>query len=78
MFKRIEAAIGEKQTEFPTDKEEVFVFKARVEEAQRHARVEMKALHADRGNRGAVLTGRRPATGGNKRGRSDNADAEEG
>lgn len=74
IFKRIEAALGDQQSEYPTDKEEVFVFKTRVEEAQRHARNEMKNLHADRGNKGAVLKGRRPST---KRTRDD-MDKEEG
>lgn len=76
IFKRIEAALGEQQQEYPTEKEEVFVFKTRVEEAQRHARNEMKNLHQDRGKKGAVLKGRRPAKG-SKRGRDD-MDAEEG
>lgn len=76
IFKRIEAALGQTQEEYPTEKEEVFVFKPRVEEAQREARNEMKTLHADRGNKGAVLKGRRPANSG-KRSR-DNMDAEEG
>lgn len=76
IFKRIEAALGDEQKEYPTEKEEVFVFKTRVEEAQRHARNEMKTLHADRGKKGAVLKGRRPANGG-KRGRDD-MDKEEG
>ncbi|KAG9233436.1 P-loop containing nucleoside triphosphate hydrolase protein [Amylocarpus encephaloides] len=73
---RIEAALGEKQDEYKPDKEEVMVFKARVEEAQRHARNEMKNLHEDRGKKGSVLKGRRPAKGG-KRGRDD-MDREEG
>lgn len=73
---RIEAALGMKQKEYETVKDEVMVFKARVEEAQRHARNEMKNLHEDRGSKGAVLKGRRPAKGG-KRGR-DEMDKEEG
>lgn len=77
IFKRIEAALGEQQKEYPTEKEEVFVFKTRVEEAQRHARNEMKNLHEDRGKKGAVLKGRRPAAKSGKRGRDD-MDAEEG
>jgi ATP-dependent RNA helicase DDX47/RRP3 len=75
---RIEAALGKKQKEYETVKEEVMVFKARVEEAQRHARNEMKNLHEDRGKRGATLKGRRPAKGaGGKRSR-DEMDREEG
>lgn len=75
---RIEAALGKKQQEYETVKEEVMVFKARVEEAQRHARNEMKNLHEDRGKKGATLKGRRPAKGTNsKRGR-DEMDKEEG
>lgn len=59
------------------------VFQARVEEAQRHARNEMKNLHADRdsGRKGATLKGRhRPTTTGGKGGkrRRDDMDAEEG
>ncbi|KAH8662935.1 P-loop containing nucleoside triphosphate hydrolase protein [Tricladium varicosporioides] len=73
---RIEAALGKKQEEYATEKEEVMVFKARVEEAQRHARNEMKNLHEDRGKKGSILKGRRPANGG-KRGR-DEMDREEG
>jgi ATP-dependent RNA helicase DDX47/RRP3 len=74
---RIEAALGAKQKEYDTEKETVMVFKARVEEAQRHARNEMKNLHEDRGKKGSVLKGRRPTTGGAKRGRDD-MDREEG
>ena len=74
---RIEAALGKKQKEYDYDKEEVMVFKARVEEAQRHARNEMKNLHEDRGKKGSVLKGRRPKGGDKKRGR-DEMDREEG
>lgn len=77
IFKRIEAALGDTQTSYPTEKDEVFVFKTRVEEAQREARNEMKNLHADRGNRGAVLKGRQRSGGGAKRSRDD-MDAEQG
>ncbi|ORY56643.1 P-loop containing nucleoside triphosphate hydrolase protein [Pseudomassariella vexata] len=75
---RIEAALGKKQEEYQTDKDEVMVFKSRVEEAQRHARNEMKTLIEDRGNRGATLRGKgkfQPKNG--KRGR-DHMDTEEG
>lgn len=82
MFQRIEFALGDKQKEYPTEREEVMVFKARVEEAQRHARNEMKNLHADRdsGRKGATLKGRhRPTAGGaGKKRRRDDMDAEEG
>ncbi|KAJ1334207.1 ATP-dependent RNA helicase DDX47/RRP3 [Microdochium nivale] len=60
---RIEAALGQKQTEYESDKEEVMVFKARVEEAQRRSRTEMKNLQEDRGNKGSVLKGRRDRDG---------------
>ncbi|CAD6446728.1 9a6f954c-3fc3-4172-b4fb-640ce814a683 [Sclerotinia trifoliorum] len=76
IWMRIEAALGKKQEEYQIVKDEVMVFKPRVEEAQRHARNEMKNLHEDRGKRGAVLKGRRPANGA-KRGR-DEMDREEG
>ncbi|RAL63840.1 hypothetical protein DID88_003483 [Monilinia fructigena] len=75
IWMRIEAALGKKQDEYQTVKDEVMVFKPRVEEAQRHARNEMKNLHEDRGKKGAVLKGRRPANG-SKRGR-DEMDREE-
>lgn len=74
---RIEAALGKKQKEYDYDKEEVMVFKARVEEAQRHARNEMKNLHEDRGKKGSVLKGRRHKGRDKKRGR-DEMDREEG
>jgi ATP-dependent RNA helicase DDX47/RRP3 len=72
---RIEAALGKKLQQHDTEKDEVMVFKSRVEEAQRNAKMEMSNLHEDRGNRGSVLKGRRPKTG--KRDRSD-MDKEEG
>jgi ATP-dependent RNA helicase DDX47/RRP3 len=75
---RIEAALGKKQKEHETVKEEVMVFKARVEEAQRHARNEMKNLHEDRGKKGATLKGRRPAKGTNGKRSRDEMDREEG
>ncbi|KAI2611944.1 ATP-dependent rRNA helicase RRP3 [Hypoxylon sp. NC1633] len=77
IYQRIEAALGKKLDEYETDKEEVMVFKRRVEEAQRHARNEMKQLLDDRGNRGSVLRGRHSARGPGKR-RHDGMDAEEG
>ena len=77
IFKRTEAALKMQLDEYDPVKEEVMIFKERVEEAQRNARNEMKNLHEDRGNRGSVLKGRRPKTGGQKRGRDD-MDREEG
>ncbi|CAL3963600.1 hypothetical protein PZA11_001168 [Diplocarpon coronariae] len=79
IFKRTETALKMQLDEYEPVKEEVMVFKARVEEAQRYARNEMKNLHEDRGNKGSVLKGRRPKSGasGNKRGRDD-MDREEG
>lgn len=61
---RIEQALGKKLPEYPTVREEVMVFKGRVEEANRHARIEMRELEekkragkggktARRGKRGA-------------------------
>ncbi|OAA53559.1 ATP-dependent rRNA helicase RRP3 [Cordyceps fumosorosea ARSEF 2679] len=70
-FLRIEAALGKKLTEFPTVKEEVMAFQVRVEEAQRHARIEMKNLTEAR-NRGATSRKGR----GDKR-RRDDMDREE-
>ncbi|KAK3389171.1 P-loop containing nucleoside triphosphate hydrolase protein [Podospora didyma] len=74
---RIEAALGTKLNEYPLEKEEVMVFKTRVEEAQRHARNEMKTLIDDRGNRGSTLKGHRKRTAAPANGR-DYMDAEEG
>lgn len=74
---RIENALGHKLDEYSLEKDEVMVFKPRVEEAQRHARNEMKTLIDDRGKRGSVLKGKgkkRTAPGGGR----DNMDAEEG
>ncbi|KDN66786.1 putative DEAD/DEAH box helicase [Colletotrichum sublineola] len=71
---RIEAALGKKLDEYPTQKEEVMVFQNRVEEAQRHARIEMKNLMEAKGKKGSTLKGKR---GSGKR-RHDDMDAEEG
>ncbi|KAM3501045.1 hypothetical protein MY10362_005886 [Beauveria mimosiformis] len=71
LFKRIEAALGKELDEFPTEKEEVMTFQARVEEAQRHARNEMKNLMESR-NKGATSRMGR----GDKR-RRDDMDREE-
>ncbi|TRX98821.1 hypothetical protein FHL15_000163 [Xylaria flabelliformis] len=76
VYKRIEAALGTQLPEFPTERDEVMVFRQRTEEAQRHSRNEMKNLMDDRGNRGSVLSGRR--TGQSAKRRRDNMDAEEG
>ncbi|KAI0834364.1 ATP-dependent rRNA helicase RRP3 [Hypoxylon sp. FL0890] len=76
IYQRIEAALGKKLEEYETDKEEVMVFKPRVEEAQRHARNEMKNLLEDRGKKGSVLRGRH--AGRDKKRRHDAMDAEEG
>ncbi|GAW20107.1 hypothetical protein ANO14919_096030 [Xylariales sp. No.14919] len=77
VYKRIEAALGTKLPEFPTERDEVMVFRERTEEAQRHARNEMKNLMDDRGNRGSILSGRKAGQSATKR-RRDNMDAEEG
>jgi ATP-dependent RNA helicase DDX47/RRP3 len=76
---RIEAALGTKLTEYGLEKDEVMVFKPRVEEAQRVAKNEMKQLIEDRGKKGSVLKGggkgrKRGAPGSSR----DNMDAEEG
>jgi ATP-dependent RNA helicase DDX47/RRP3 len=75
IWQRIERSLGKRQDVYPTVQDEVMVFRPRVEEAQRHARNEMKKLHEDRGNKGSVLKGRRMK--GGKRGR-DEMDREEG
>ncbi|KAH8163267.1 hypothetical protein CIB48_g4979 [Xylaria polymorpha] len=76
VYKRIESALGTQLPEFPSERDEVMVFRQRTEEAQRHSRNEMKNLMDDRGNRGSVLSGRR--TGQSAKRRRDNMDAEEG
>lgn len=52
------------------------VFKPRIEEAQRHARNEMKNLLENSGRKGSVLKGRHTGKGGKRR--HDAMDAEEG
>lgn len=52
LFQRIEASLGKKLDQYPTEKEEVMTFQPRVEEAQRQARVEMKAITESRAARG--------------------------
>merc|ERR1712144_59165 len=47
IFKRTEAALKMQLDEYEPVKEEVMIFKERVEEAQRNARNEMKNLHED-------------------------------
>ncbi|KAL2264129.1 hypothetical protein VTK26DRAFT_1998 [Humicola hyalothermophila] len=76
LWLRTEAALGMKLTEYSLEKDEVMVFKPRVEEAQRHAKNEMKQLLDDRGKKGSVLRGSKKR----KRGVSsrDDMDAEEG
>lgn len=76
IYLRIEAALGKKLTEYPTQKDEVMVFQSRVEEAQRHARMEMKNLMENQGKKGSTLKGGKKGKG-NKR-RHDDMDAEEG
>lgn len=77
---RIEAALGKKLDEYATDRDEVMVFQPRVEEAQIHARTEMRRLMDDRrGRNGSVLSGRKRARNAGKRNRNDDdMDAEEG
>ncbi|KAJ2985858.1 hypothetical protein NUW58_g5313 [Xylaria curta] len=77
VYKRIEAALGTQLPEFPTERDEVMVFRQRTEEAQRHSRNEMKNLMDDRGNKGSILSGRKAGQSATKR-RRDNMDAEEG
>ncbi|KAK1981754.1 DEAD/DEAH box helicase [Colletotrichum cereale] len=75
---RIEAALGKKLEEYPTQKEEVMVFQNRVEEAQRHARMEMKNLMEAKGKKGSTLKGKRGGAGSGGKRRHDDMDAEEG
>lgn len=77
LYGRIEAALGKKLDEFPTERDEVMVFRRRVEEAQRQARIELRELIQNRGKRGAVLQGKRGNVGAKPR-RDDNMDADEG
>jgi ATP-dependent RNA helicase DDX47/RRP3 len=77
VWTQIEAVLGTKLAVYPAEKDEVMVFRQRVEEAQRQAKIEMKNLIDNRGKKGAVLKGHRPRTGVNKR-RRDDMDAEEG
>lgn len=76
IYLRIEAALGKKLQEYPAEKEEVMTFQRRVEEAQRHARNEMKALTDDRGKKGSTLKGKRQGRDGKRR--RDDMDREEG
>jgi ATP-dependent RNA helicase DDX47/RRP3 len=69
VWQRIEKSLGKEIEIYETVKDEVMLFKLRVEDAQRHARSEMKKLHEDRGKKGSVLKGRRPK--GGKRDRED-------
>lgn len=78
LWTRIEAALGKKQEAYPTEKAEVMTFQRRVEEAQRHARVEMKAFLEQKGKKGSTIKGSRGrGAGSGKRGRDD-MDREDG
>ncbi|KAL6880803.1 P-loop containing nucleoside triphosphate hydrolase protein [Trichoderma novae-zelandiae] len=73
IYQRIEAALGKQLDTYPTEKEEVMAFQSRVEEAQRQARIEMKAFLEARDKKGKGKV----KAGGPKR-RRDNMDQEEG
>lgn len=78
IYLRIEAALGKKLKEYPSVKEEVMTLQPRIEEAQRHARIEMKNLTEERGKKGSTLKGgKRGQRDGPKR-RRDEMDKEEG
>ncbi|KAI1334966.1 P-loop containing nucleoside triphosphate hydrolase protein [Xylariaceae sp. FL0016] len=75
IYMRLEAALGTKLPEHPAEKEEVMVFRQRVEEAQREARTEMKNYHEARDKRHGAAGHRK---GAGTRRRHDAMDAEEG
>ncbi|KAK7995308.1 ATP-dependent rRNA helicase RRP3 [Apiospora arundinis] len=75
---RIEAALGQKYDEYDYSKEEVMLFKPRVDEAARVARTEMKDIHENRDKRGRGLAGGRFKKGSSGKRRRDDMDAEEG
>lgn len=77
IFQRIEAALGKKLEVYPTEKQEVMVFQARVEEAQRHARVQMKSLSESKKGMGGA-GGMTQRTRDGKKRRRDAMDREEG
>jgi ATP-dependent RNA helicase DDX47/RRP3 len=78
LWLRIEAALGTKLKEYPLEKDDVMVFKPRVEEAQRIAKTEIKALMEDRGKKGSVLKGGKGRKRGPPGSNRDHMDAEEG
>ncbi|KAK3294402.1 ATP-dependent rRNA helicase RRP3 [Chaetomium fimeti] len=78
LWLRIEAALGTKLKEYPLEKDDVMVFKPRVEEAQRIAKIEIKALMDDRGKKGSVLKGGKGRKRGPPGSNRDHMDAEEG
>ena len=69
---RIEQALGKKMAEHPTVREEVMVFKGRVEEANRDARIEMREMDEKKKSREKRMRGGRSARG------ADARDTEEG
>lgn len=77
LYKRIEAALGKELESYPCEKEEVMAFQARVEEAQREARIEIKAMIDSGKFGGKGGKGAKGKKGDNKR-RRDNMDQEEG
>ena len=80
LWLRIEHALGKKieNHDYDTEKEEAMIFANSVSEAQKAATQEMKALHENRGKKGATLRNTRKAgRPGGKRTR-DNMDQDEG
>ncbi|RSM17070.1 ATP-dependent rRNA helicase RRP3 [Fusarium ambrosium] len=75
IYTRIEAALGKKLTEYPSEKEEVMTFQSRIQEAQRHARIEMKSMSEAKGSKGTI-NGKRGKRDGKRR--RDDMDKEEG
>ncbi|KAH6632234.1 ATP-dependent rRNA helicase RRP3 [Chaetomium tenue] len=78
LWLRIEAALGTRLKEYSLEKDDVMVFRPRVEEAQRIAKTEIKALMEDRGKKGSVLKGGKGRKRGPPGSSRDHMDAEEG
>ncbi|KAI0485337.1 P-loop containing nucleoside triphosphate hydrolase protein [Xylariaceae sp. FL0804] len=78
IYQRIEAALGSQLPEYETEKEEVMVFRERVEEAQREAKNEMKNFLDERSRKGSRFKGRSSGKGATGKRRHDGMDAEEG
>jgi ATP-dependent RNA helicase DDX47/RRP3 len=77
-YLRIEHFLGKKLDEYVTQKDEVMVFKPRVDEAAREAKLEMKDMERSKRDRKRGRSSQNRPGNSNQKRRADDMDAEEG